>query len=200
MHRSLLFFILPFSLTFAVGCGSQGSPPPPPPPTITSVSVLPNNASLLVKSTQQFAANVQGTGNFNSAASWYVNNVQGGNSTVGTITANGFYTAPNAVPSPSNVTVLARSVQDSSRAYVLSASTLTAATQEYCWIDVYDLSDPIHPVWIDAAEALKSETSPFECSGNLYAYGGFVYELIWNAETPQGCPLKLRSSNLRTII
>ena len=34
---------------------------------------------------------------------------------------------------------------------------------------------------MDAAEALNSEGSPIECYGNLYTYGGFVYELIQNA-------------------
>jgi hypothetical protein len=72
-----------------------------------------------------------------------------------------------------------------SRAYTLSESTLSAA-QEYCWIDVYDISDPIHPVWIDAAEALKSEVFPYKCSGKLYTYGGSVFELIPDAGTGQG--------------
>src|SRR5437667_5821801 len=81
-------------------CGGGGSSAAPPPPssTITSVTVSPASASLLVKATQQFTANVQGTGSFNSAVIWYVNDVRGGNSTVGTIGANGLYGAPNSVP------------------------------------------------------------------------------------------------------
>jgi hypothetical protein len=39
---------------------------------------------------------------------WSVNGVDGGNSTFGTITASGFYTAPSAVPSPSSYPVCAR--------------------------------------------------------------------------------------------
>jgi hypothetical protein len=76
-------------------------------------------------------------------------------------------------------------VVDGSRAYTLSGSTLSA-TQEYCWIDAYDISDSVHPIWIDAAEALKSELSPFKCSGKLFTYGGSVFELIPDAGTAQG--------------
>jgi hypothetical protein len=74
---------------------------------------------------------------------------------------------------------------DNSRAYVLSESTLST-TQEYCWIDAYDTTDPVHPVWLDAAEALKSEIFPYKCSGKLFAYGGFLYEVIPDAGTSAG--------------
>jgi hypothetical protein len=108
------------------GCGGSGSQPPPPPPPpqpmISSVSVAPANAIILVKATQQFAANVQGSGNFNPTVNWYVNDVQGGNSTVGTITASGLFTAPNTVPNPAQVTVKAQSVQDTSKSGTSSAT------------------------------------------------------------------------------
>jgi hypothetical protein len=74
---------------------------------------------------------------------------------------------------------------DGTRAYVLSASTLSF-NQEYCWIDAYDVSDPAHPVWLDATEALKSEISPYQCSGRLLAYGGFLFEVIPDAGTAAG--------------
>ena len=113
-HFSCIFLFL---TTFVVGCGGQGTPAPPPPPTttITSVTVSPSSVSLLVKAPQQFTANVQGTGAFNSAVTWLVNSVPGGNSTVGTITSSGLYTAPAAVPSPNNTTITAQSVQDSTK-------------------------------------------------------------------------------------
>jgi Bacterial Ig-like domain (group 2) len=86
------------------GGGGSGSPPPPPPTsTITSVTVSPSGTDLFIKATQQFTANVQGTGSFNSAVTWYVNDAQGGNATVGTISAGGLYTAPSAVPNPASL-------------------------------------------------------------------------------------------------
>ena len=99
-------------------CGGGGSAPPSaPPPTsaITSVTVSPGTANLFVKANQQFTVNVQGTGGFSSTVTWYVNDLQGGNATVGTITSSGLYTAPSAVPSPANVTIKAQSVQDATK-------------------------------------------------------------------------------------
>jgi hypothetical protein len=42
------------------------------------------------------------SGNANTAVTWQVNGVTGGNATAGTIDANGVYTAPGVVPSPNN--------------------------------------------------------------------------------------------------
>jgi hypothetical protein len=104
----VLFAVVPMT-----SCGGSATPPPPlPVSTITSVTVSPASANLFVKATQQFAASIQGTGSFNPTVTWYVNNVQGGNATVGTITASGLYTAPSAVPNSANVTIKAESVQD----------------------------------------------------------------------------------------
>ena len=98
------------------GCGGGSSAPPPPPAsTITSVTVSPGSTTLFVKATQQFTANVEGTGSFSSAVSWFVNDAQGGNATVGTISASGLYTAPSAVSNPASITIKAQSVQDTSK-------------------------------------------------------------------------------------
>lgn len=117
---SLLLALIAVAIVALSSCGGGGSPPPPPPPppspTITSVTISPNSANLFVKGTQQFTASVQGTGNFNSAVTWFVNDVQGGNGTAGTISTGGLYTAPATVPNPTSVTVKAQSVQDSSKA------------------------------------------------------------------------------------
>jgi hypothetical protein len=109
--------VLGFAALCGCGGGSSGSDAPPPPPasTITSVTVSPGGANLFVKATQQFTANVQGTGSFSSTVTWFVNDMQGGNALVGTITASGLYTAPSAVPSPASVTIKAQSTQDSTK-------------------------------------------------------------------------------------
>jgi hypothetical protein len=51
-----------------------------------------------------------------------VNDVHGGNSTVGTIGTNGLYTAPNTLPNPNSVTVKAQSTQDTSKSGTSSAT------------------------------------------------------------------------------
>ncbi|MFI5365528.1 MAG: DUF1800 family protein [Candidatus Binatia bacterium] len=76
-------------------------------PTI-AVSVAPASATVQTGSTLQFQATV--TGNANQSVTWCVNNAVGGDSTIGTITSAGLYTAPAAVPMTGSVTVSAVSV------------------------------------------------------------------------------------------
>ena len=83
---------------------------PPPPPKPVTVTISPTKATVRVKRTKQFTATVKNTSN--TAVTWAVNGIAGGNSTVGTISASGLYTAPRAVPSPSVVTVTAVSAAD----------------------------------------------------------------------------------------
>jgi hypothetical protein len=84
--------------------------------TITSVSVSPLTAPVQVGQTRQFTATVQGIGNFNSAVTWAVNGVVGGNATVGTIMTAGLYYAPTTVPNPTTVAITATSQSDTSQA------------------------------------------------------------------------------------
>jgi hypothetical protein len=78
-------------------------------PTVT-LSISPTSATVRVRQNRQFTATIQGT--TNTSATWKVNGVTGGNSTVGTISQTGLYRAPSSVPSPSTVTVSATSAAD----------------------------------------------------------------------------------------
>jgi len=74
-----------------------------------SVVVSQPGGTAMINSTEQFSASVTGTSN--QGVTWDVNGVAGGNSTLGTISPNGLYTAPAAVPSPEiTVTIHANSV------------------------------------------------------------------------------------------
>jgi subtilisin family serine protease len=86
-----------------------------PPPTITSVSVTCNPTLVQIGQTSQCTATVTGTGAFDNAVHWLVNDVEGGNTAVGTISTSGFYTAPASVPLPNLLTVEATSVADPSK-------------------------------------------------------------------------------------
>ncbi len=77
-----------------------------------SVVVSPKTANVVAGLTQQFTATV--TNATNTMVTWQVNNVTGGNATVGTISASGLYTAPATVPSGA-VTVKAISVADTTK-------------------------------------------------------------------------------------
>ena len=90
---------------------------PPPPPVVT---ISPTTVSVNAGQTQQFSASV--TGAANTAVSWSVNNVVGGNVTVGTISASGLYAAPLNVPTPAGVSIRATSVANSSSG---ASATLT---------------------------------------------------------------------------
>jgi serine protease len=98
--------------TTALASANNGTCPVPP-PAIT-VSLTPASASVQAGTgTQGFIATVANTANM--VVTWQVNGVAGGNSTVGTITAAGLYTAPMTVPSVATVTVVAVSAADSTR-------------------------------------------------------------------------------------
>ncbi len=106
MSRRLVVALL-CSLGFLIlleGCGA-------PPPQSVTVTVSSSSSSVLLGNTQQFTATV--TGISNTAVTWSVNGVSGGNSTVGTISSTGLYTAPQDLPNPSNVTIQATSQANS---------------------------------------------------------------------------------------
>ncbi|HKT72615.1 MAG TPA: S8 family serine peptidase [Steroidobacteraceae bacterium] len=76
-----------------------------------TVSLSPGSASLMIGSgSQNFTATVGHT--LNTAVTWEVNGVAGGNATVGTISTSGAYAAPTTAPSGGSVTVAAVSVAD----------------------------------------------------------------------------------------
>lgn len=97
--------------------GSQGHPR-------VSVSITPTSSSLDAGQTLQFAATVSGT--TNTGAKWLVNGVQGGNSSVGTISSAGLYTAPSSLTSNTNMTATAQSIYNPSSS--ASANILVASS------------------------------------------------------------------------
>lgn len=75
-----------------------------------TVTISPASAGVRVRGSIRFTAKVSGA--TNTQVTWQVNGVSGGNGTIGTISSNGLYTAPPAVPSPATVTVTAVSAAD----------------------------------------------------------------------------------------
>src|SRR5260370_15577343 len=67
-----------------------------------TITVTPNNESVVVNGTRQMTAAVSGL--MNNSVTWTVNG--------GSIDANGLYTAPPTVPNPASVTVTATSMAD----------------------------------------------------------------------------------------
>jgi hypothetical protein len=107
-------------ILLACGGGGGGSPPPP----TARVTVSPPSASLFPGQTKQFTASVSGL--TNTAVTWNVNGMPGGDATHGTIDpTTGLYAAPASVPSPANVTVGAVSQADSSKSGSAAVTVLT---------------------------------------------------------------------------
>lgn len=101
-------------------------------PTITSVSVSCPSSSVGTGQTLQCSATVSGTGSYGSAVTWSVNAIAGGNTTLGTISMSGLYTAPGTVPTPYTVSVTATSAVDSTKsasANLIVAGTIATVTQ-----------------------------------------------------------------------
>src|SRR6202522_1178756 len=79
---------------------------PPQNVTVTvSADSCTNTNAVTINSTVQFTAAV--AGNNNQTVTWQVNQVDGGNSQVGTISTGGLYTAPANVPNPATFSVTA---------------------------------------------------------------------------------------------
>ena len=96
-------------------------------PATVSVSISPINASVQVSHSQQFSATVSGASN--TAVSWLVSGISGGNSSVGTITASGLYTAPAAVPSAAVVVTAQSSASPANSAS--AGVTITQPVAQY---------------------------------------------------------------------
>src|SRR5215471_8997407 len=87
-------------LSVLISCGGGGGGGTP----MGVIAVSPTSATVALGGSQQFSATNNGLA---TIATWSVNGVQGGNSTVGTIDANGKYTAPTNFPNPHTFAVTA---------------------------------------------------------------------------------------------
>jgi hypothetical protein len=88
---------------------------------VVSVSISPTGVSVLVGKMLQFTATVADTSN--QVVTWSVV----GGSAAGTISSSGLYTAPAAVPTPAQVTIMAVSQKDPTKS-ATAAVTVTSTT------------------------------------------------------------------------
>lgn len=80
-----------------------------------SITISPTSAIVNLASTQTFTATVTGGSGANTGVAWSVNNVAGGNATLGTIDTNGVFTAPKTMPTPATETITATSQADATK-------------------------------------------------------------------------------------
>jgi hypothetical protein len=109
--KYLLLFSILVGLT---GCGGGGgvSGSSDQPQTVT-INIVESSATVETGATFQFHAGVDNA--TDTTITWTVNDVIGGNSTVGTISIEGLYTAPASVPSSNPVTVKATANADKTK-------------------------------------------------------------------------------------
>ena len=107
------------AVAWLVGCNGALTTPLP----AISISISLPTASVQTGMTQQFSATVSNI--TNTAITWQVNGVVGGDAAHGTISASGLYTAPATVPNRATVTVTAVAQADTSKTSS-SAVTITA--------------------------------------------------------------------------
>jgi uncharacterized protein (DUF1800 family) len=86
-----------------------------------TVLVIPATVQVHVRDTFYFRTAVDGAG-AQTAVKWAVNGIASGNSTVGTITPGGAYTAPATIPNPNMIQVQATSLLDTT---ATSTATVT---------------------------------------------------------------------------
>ncbi|MGB6814328.1 MAG: hypothetical protein WBE23_15605 [Candidatus Sulfotelmatobacter sp.] len=158
-------------LTF-VGCSGSSTPSGP---TISSVSISPTVVSLQVSQSEQFTAEVTGTGTFDSSVQWFVNDVAGGNSSVGTVVA-GLYTAPAQVPNPSTVTIKAVATADSTKSARAQATIRAILTPTVVWTETN-----LSLVGGDDGEVFDSEIPPGIGVSDDGAGGAYV---VWEHRFP----------------
>jgi uncharacterized protein (DUF1800 family) len=159
---------------FASGCsGHTGNPngtnSPQPSVTVTGAS------QVRLGSTTAFTAAV--ANETNTAVTWQVNTIAGGNSTVGTITSAGVYTPPAAIPTTNPLTITAVSVASPSTSgsaqlnVVNPVPVITSATATLASGTSYSL-DVLGTSFVDGAQIQVSGTSvttTFVSAGELQA-------------------------------
>jgi hypothetical protein len=152
----------------AVSCGGSSKP--------KSVTVVPMSATLNPGGTQQFTANVQGTSD--SGVTWSVNGIAGGNSSDGTVSPTGLYTAPTSISSTFTANVQAASTKDSS---VNATATVKVVPKKTA-----SINRAVQPLPVQLGTSggnAHDESSSFCCSGTLGALvnrGGSNYVLSAN--------------------
>ncbi len=91
-----------------------------------AVRVTPANAQVGINETVQFFAAVSGSSN--TAVTWAVNSITGGNSSVGTITTGGLFTAPPAPPTSNAVAIVTNGATRRFNGAVRSSNVVTVTT------------------------------------------------------------------------
>jgi hypothetical protein len=163
-----------------------------------TVTVSPTLITLATLATQQFTATVTGT--TNTAVTWEVNGVAGGNSAAGLISTNGIYLGPSSVPSPASLSVTAVSQADPTKSatatvtvelpsrsgvtyYVATTGSDTnAGTLSAPWRTIQHAANSVHPGdTVEVEGGVYNEIVTIPRSGN--ATQGYITFMSYPGQT-----------------
>lgn len=162
----------PGSHTIAAASATDGADSATAPVAVFTFGISPGSASLAQGGTQQFSATIQGL--TNTGVTWSVDRVTGGNTTTGTISATGLYTAPGQ---NGNHTVAATSAADTAASVDASvtvngavsispsAATLITGTTQQFTATVYGVSNPTITWSVDSITGGNSTVGTVSGSG-----------------------------------
>ena len=111
------------------------------------VTVTPASAAVAVSGTQQFTANI--TGLSNQSVTWAVDGIPGGNTSVGTISTGGLYTAPVMIGSHS-ITATAQANSASIGTAYITVGSLVPLDGTFFGMHLHYATSPV-PSTMDAA-------------------------------------------------
>ncbi len=143
-------------ISLMTGCGTS--------PTINTsyfAAISASSTSVRVNQQLQLTTNTKVTG---SPLTFFVNGVQGGNSTVGTIDSNGLYTAPAIVPAPNTVTIT--SIATKYPDYPKGSLTVSVL-------------NPIPIVKTVTPSGFAEGTTTVTVDGSQFVYGA---QILWNGQ------------------
>lgn len=132
---------------------------------VEGMKIYPAISHVEIDRTQKYAVVITGTAD--KSAVWFVNDTEGGDSTYGTISQSGVYTAPAVLPSPVTVTIKAVSNADSS---FISTAAVVLKDKGLFWAKSYagsstDKANDIS-VTTDGGFIVAGDTLSFGSGGN----------------------------------
>lgn len=144
----------------ATPSGSSGS-------AITSVTVTPNPATAVIGTQVQFAAQVSGTGSYNSGVTWSLLAPSGSTLSPGTLSSTGLYITP--YPAPATVTVTATSTQDPSQSGSVTFTLVPPPTASgpALTVDAGQRTHPINPYIYGMNDWFLALTPSIEQAANV---------------------------------
>ena len=139
---------------------------------VTSVSVQPSAAALVLGATQQFSASVTGAGTYSQGVTWSVTGPAGYMGAVGTITSAGLYTTPS--PAPPSVMVVATSVTTPAQAgnAGVTLSAPAAAAGPALNVNIGTVTRPISPLIYGVNGYLLDTASEAQGNFSIIRWGG----------------------------